>query len=253
MYSLILLLPVTSLFERISERLPQAFQKQGRTAAVPSVARAPPRLWPVQMTRLGCRPPDSSSRALARCRWGLLSSMTDANCCRKPAPQSDHRSALMHDSELVLPRKVMRKGIQPQTAYQAPLLVPKYTIQATLHVMCFYSFKHCARVDNKNSTSNDLCGPRNTPESTPSPEKQGRHLRTCVGLGARAGAGQEVNVAPDELQVLQPVLRALRAPEAEHRCAGLDPAHMYLYDRLSLRHTCSDGRYILRIHNDKTY
>ena len=53
--------------------------------AAPRVAKAPPRLWPVQMTRLGCRPPESSNSAFPRCRCGFSSSITAANCCRKPA------------------------------------------------------------------------------------------------------------------------------------------------------------------------
>jgi len=53
----------------------------------PSVARAPPKLWPVQMTLFGCFPPDNSASALAKCRCGLSSSVTAANCCRKPADQ----------------------------------------------------------------------------------------------------------------------------------------------------------------------
>ena len=61
-----------------------AWHEMGRRCA-PRVARAPPRLWPVQMTRLGCRPPESSASAFPRCRCGFSSSMTAANCCRKPA------------------------------------------------------------------------------------------------------------------------------------------------------------------------
>ena len=77
-------------------------QEVRQTAAVPSVARAPPRLWPVQMTRLGFRPPDSSSRALARCRWGRLSSMTDANCCRKPAGTGQSRLSSLARPHIIL-------------------------------------------------------------------------------------------------------------------------------------------------------
>ena len=58
---------------------------------------------------------------------------------------------------------------------------------------------------------------------------RGRQLRTCVRLGARAGACEEVDIAPDELQVLQPILGALRAPEAEHGRPRLDPADVHLH------------------------
>lgn len=68
-----------------------------RVADSPSVARAPPKLWPVQMTLFGCFPPDSSASALPRCRCGLSSSVTAANCCRKPARSHGCQpSALMY-------------------------------------------------------------------------------------------------------------------------------------------------------------
>ena len=54
------------------------------------------------------------------------------------------------------------------------------------------------------------------------------HMRTCVSLGARAGAREEVDVSPDELQVLQPVLGALRAAEAEYGRPRLNPADVHL-------------------------
>jgi hypothetical protein len=46
---------------------------------------------------------------------------------------------------------------------------------------------------------------------------------TCVGLRARVGALQVVDVAAHKLEVLQPVLGALCAPEGKHCRATVDP------------------------------
>ena len=51
----------------------------------PKVARAPPREWPVQMTRVGVSPPDSSLSTAAMLVSDLSGWHTAANCCRKPA------------------------------------------------------------------------------------------------------------------------------------------------------------------------
>jgi hypothetical protein len=50
-----------------------------------------------------------------------------------------------------------------------------------------------------------------------------------VRLGAGVGALEVVNVAPDELHVLQAVLRALRPAEGKHCRAGVNPGHMHLH------------------------
>ena len=60
----------------------------------PRVARAPPRLWPVQRMRVGLRPPERRFRTSPICCSGRPSSTMAANCCMKPAPAAQCGSQL---------------------------------------------------------------------------------------------------------------------------------------------------------------